>query len=82
MSDVVLDPLRWESVEAGDSARIECWLAAEGDVVHAGQPLGRAALAHERLDIAAPHDGVLEEILVAPGERFAPGSVLARVIDI
>ncbi|MGE5115318.1 MAG: biotin/lipoyl-containing protein [Betaproteobacteria bacterium] len=82
MSDVVLDPLRWESVEAGDRARVECWLAAEGDVVHAGQPLGRAVLAHERLDIPAPHAGVLEEILVPAGESFAPGTALARVIDL
>lgn len=79
MSHIVLDPELWEAVEAGAEACVEQWLAAEGDHVHAGQVLGRAMLLHTLVDIPTPHAGVLEEIVVAAGERFAPGAVLARV---
>ena len=79
MSHIVLDPESWEAVEAGAEACVEQWLAAEGDHVHAGQVLGRARLLHALVDIPTPHAGVLEEIVVAAGERFAPRAVLARV---
>ena len=80
MTDVILDPERWESVEAGDEALLAAWLVAEGDIVHAGQALAQAELVHQRIAVEAPHDGVLEQIVVASGERFAPGDVLARLI--
>jgi len=81
MGNVVLDPELWESVEAGDTAQLEQWLAAEGDRVTAGDAIAIATVVHARIDICAPHDGVLEQIIVAAGERFAPGHVLARVVD-
>ena len=81
MSHIVLDPESWEAVEAGAEACVEQWLAAEGDHVHAGQVLGRARLLHALVDIPTPHAGVLEEIVVAAGERFAPGAVLARPVE-
>ena len=31
MHDVILDPWLCESMEAGDEARVACWLASEGD---------------------------------------------------
>ncbi len=37
MSNLIFDPERWESVEAGDEAPSERWLVTEGDCVHAGQ---------------------------------------------
>ncbi len=80
IGDVVLDPLLWESLEAGDGARVECWLASEGDRVHAGQPIARVRLLHQSLDVVAPHDGVLEAIFVPTGDRFARGAVLAQVV--
>ena len=79
MSNVVLDPELWESVEAGAEAYIEQWLVAEGDHVHAGQVLARARLLHTLVDVPTAHAGVLEEIVVATGEKFPPGAVLARV---
>jgi hypothetical protein len=51
MSQVVLDPVCWESVEAGDSALIDRWLAAEGDQVRAGQVLAKATLVRESVDV-------------------------------
>ena len=80
MADVILDPQRWESVEAGDGARLGSWLVAEGDRVRAGQVLARALLVHQAVDVEAPHAGVVEEIVVAAGERFGPGHVLARLV--
>lgn len=82
MTEVMLDPERWEAVEAGNDALLERWLAAEGDHVHAGQLLAQATLVHERVDVPAPHDGVLEQIVVGAGERFGLGDVLARLITI
>lgn len=55
IGDVVLDPLLWESLEAGDDARVERWLASEGDHVRAGQPIARVRLLHQALELVAPH---------------------------
>ena len=82
MSDVILDPERWESMEAGDDAWVERWLVAEGELVRSSQVLAKATLVHEDVDILAPHEGVLEQIVVVAGERFSRGAVLARVINI
>jgi pyruvate/2-oxoglutarate dehydrogenase complex dihydrolipoamide acyltransferase (E2) component len=80
MADIVLDPALWESVEAGAEAFIEEWLVAEGDHVHPGQKLARANLVHTVVEVPAAHGGVLEEIVVPVGEKFARGAVLARLL--
>ncbi len=80
MVELVLDPQRWECVEAGDEALVDSWLVSEGDHVTTGQLLGRALLVQERVDIMAPHAGCIEEILVPAGERFGPGHALARLV--
>jgi pyruvate dehydrogenase E2 component (dihydrolipoamide acetyltransferase) len=81
VSDVTLDPLRCESIEGGEDAVLDGWLVSEGDHVRAGQVLGRATLLRQPVELHAPHDGVVEQILVGTGERFVPGHVLARVIE-
>ena len=80
MADIVLDPALWESIEAGAEAFIEEWLVAEGDHVHPGQRLARANLVHTMVDVPTAHGGVLEEIVVPVGEKFARGAVLARLL--
>lgn len=80
MVDIVVDPQRWESLEAGDTAMIDQWLVSDGEHVAANQLLARALLVHERVDVTAPHAGCVEEILVPAGERFGPGHVLARLV--
>lgn len=82
MATVALDPDLWESVEAGDTAVLEHWRASEGDRVHSGDVIATARLLGASIDICAPHDGILEEILLPEGERFAPGHPLAHVIDL
>jgi len=81
MTDVVLDPLLVESLQAGTTAFIDQWLVTEGDHVHAGQTLARANLARALVDVPASHAGTVEEILVPVGGQFDRGAVLARLID-
>jgi pyruvate dehydrogenase E2 component (dihydrolipoamide acetyltransferase) len=80
VTDIVLDPLRWESVEAGDAAIVDAWLVSEGDHVRAGQPLARVLLAHECVEVPAPHPGMVEQLVVPAGDRFGAGHVLARLV--
>ena len=80
MSDIILDPLRWELVEAGAQALLDGWLAPEGDHVAAGQVVARALLMHQSVDIEAPHAGMLEQISVAAGERFGRGQILVGLV--
>ncbi len=81
MTDIILDPLLLESVEAGPDARIAQWLVSEGDHVHAGQTLARASLVHVLVDVPAPHAGIVEEITVTVGEKFNRRAVLARLVS-
>jgi biotin carboxyl carrier protein len=80
MAYVVLDPLRWESVEAGGQALLDQWLVSEGDHVKPGQVLAKASLVHEMLDVEAPHAGIVEQIAVSAGEPFGPGYILAQLL--
>lgn len=80
MHDVIFDPRLWASMEAGDEARVVSWLATEGDHVHTGQVIAQVRLLHQTLDVVAAHNGLLEDILVPAGNRFAHGAVLARVV--
>ena len=82
MHDVCLDKRLWEAIEAGQQARVERWLVTEGEHVSAGQVLARVRLLHEQVDLPASHTGVIEAILVAPGEGFGHGAVLARVVPL
>lgn len=80
MTDIAVDPLRWESLEAGDSALLHRWLVSESDHVRAGQPLAEVLLVGETIPVIAPHAGVLEEILMPAGQRFAPRHILGRLV--
>ena len=80
MTDIVLDPMLMESMQAGADATIQEWLVTEGDHVHAGQTLARANLVHSLVDLPALHAGIMEDIVVAAGERFGRGALLARMV--
>jgi len=82
MHAVVLDPRLWESMEAGDQARLDRWVVSEGDHVSAGQLLAQARLLHQTVDITAQHTGVLEQILVGQGEPIGHGAVLALLVPL
>jgi pyruvate/2-oxoglutarate dehydrogenase complex dihydrolipoamide acyltransferase (E2) component len=80
MTDIVLDPLRSEAIEAGDAAVLAAWRVSEGDHVQMGQTLAQVRILGEAIDVPAPHAGLIEQILVPAGERLVPGHVLARLI--
>jgi pyruvate dehydrogenase E2 component (dihydrolipoamide acetyltransferase) len=80
MTDILLDPLRSEAIEAGDRALLSAWRVSEGDHVHAGQILAQVLVLGESVDVFAPHAGIVEEILVPAGDRIPHGHPLARVV--
>lgn len=82
MSDIRLDPLGCEAAEAGMGAVLALWCVGEGERVRAGQPLARLRVQGDMRELAAPHAGVVEQLLVATGDRVRPGQVLARLIDL
>jgi pyruvate/2-oxoglutarate dehydrogenase complex dihydrolipoamide acyltransferase (E2) component len=80
MVDVILETKSWVNAHPGDEeAQVESWLVDEGDHVEAGQLICKASLQEEVIDVAAPQEGVVEQIAVASGERFGPGYILARL---
>ena len=78
--DIVLDPLRWEAIAAGDRACVQQWLVSDNEHVVAGQLLARISVLGETADITAPHAGCIEEILLPVGETFHRGQALARLV--
>jgi biotin carboxyl carrier protein len=80
MSYVVFDPLRGEAIAGGDRVLLAAWKVSEGDHVQAGQTLAEVLVLGERMDVKAPHAGVVEEVLVSAGDLFGPGYPLARLV--
>lgn len=81
MTDIVLDPLLSEAIEAGDHALLAGWRVSEGDHVRMGQTLAQVQIVGQAIDICAPHAGIVEEILVPTGARFASGHTIARLVE-
>jgi pyruvate/2-oxoglutarate dehydrogenase complex dihydrolipoamide acyltransferase (E2) component len=79
MIDVVLDSHAWQDVDAGTEALLDKWLVAAGDRVRAGQPLASIVLVKSTLEVVAPADGRLAEILVPASGTFGAGQPLARL---
>ena len=79
MIDVVLDAAAWKDVEPGTEALLDQWLVSPGEVVSAGQPLASVVLVKATLEVAAPVEGTLVEILVQASDTFGPGAPLARL---
>lgn len=62
-----------------EHAEVLAWHKAVGDAVTAGEPLVDLAADKTDLQIEAPGDGVLAEILAATGDTVALGGVLGRI---
>ena len=77
--DVVLPDTAWEGVDTNVQALVDAWLAAEGSVVEAGQPLVRVVLVKTSIEVEATVSGRLERILVPAGENFGRGQALGRI---
>jgi pyruvate/2-oxoglutarate dehydrogenase complex dihydrolipoamide acyltransferase (E2) component len=75
--EIIMAKEVWADVEPGTEALVEDWLVAEGATVKAGQALANVVVVKSSHEITAPADGVIEKILVAAEDTFAPGAVLA-----
>jgi pyruvate/2-oxoglutarate dehydrogenase complex dihydrolipoamide acyltransferase (E2) component len=78
-TNLTLDAVHWEGVDANAQALLDRWLVQQGDRVEAGQPLVRVVLVKSSIDVAAPEACVVERILVPAGETFGPGQPLASL---
>jgi len=67
--------------EAGEGVEglLEAWLVDEHDRVVAGEPVADAIVVKTSFQIPAPCDGTMARIVVAQGDTFGPGAVLAMV---
>src|ERR1043165_7790052 len=75
MIDVVLPST--ESESTGNT--VGKWFRAVGDPVRKDDPLLEIVTDKVTVEIAAPADGVLAEVLKAEGESVTPGEVVARI---
>lgn len=80
--EIVLAQDVWADVEAGTEALVEDWLVSEGDSVKAGQPIANVVVVKSNHELTAPSDGVIEKILVAAEDTFAPGTALALLREL
>src|SRR3954454_21418887 len=69
-------PKLGESVTEGTVSR---WLKQVGDPVAFDDPLFEVSTDKVDSEIPSPYDGVLLEVLVAPGDTVAVGTPLARI---
>lgn len=77
--DIVLPETAWEGVDPGVQGLVDAWLATEGAMVEAGQPLVRVVLVKSNLEVEATTSGRLEKILLPAGENFSRGQALGRI---
>ena len=78
MSDVIDIVLPADQNE-GTTNTVGRWFKAVGDSVAVNDPILEIATDKVTVEIAAPGDGVLSEILVAEGENVEPGQVVGRL---
>jgi pyruvate/2-oxoglutarate dehydrogenase complex dihydrolipoamide acyltransferase (E2) component len=64
-----------ESVEG----LLETWLVEEHDRVAADQPVADAVVIKTSFQVLAPSAGTIAEIVVAKGDTFPAGAILARL---
>lgn len=75
MTDVLIPPDQAE----GTTSVVAVWFKRVGDPVRANEPLLELSTDKVTVEIAAPADGVLLEIVKAEGEAVQPGEVVGRV---
>ena len=63
----------------GTSATLSRWLVTPGSPVKAGEPLLELETDKVSMEVSAPADGVLETVLVEPGDVVEPEMVLGRL---
>jgi 2-oxoglutarate dehydrogenase E2 component (dihydrolipoamide succinyltransferase) len=64
----------------GTQSVLQTWLKAAGDHVRVNEPLAELETDKVVVEVASPADGILQELLKAPGEEVAPGDLLAQLL--
>jgi len=62
-----------------DAGKVIEWLVKPGDVVHRGDIVAVVDTDKADVDVEIFEDGIVEALLVAPGEKVAVGTPLARI---
>jgi 2-oxoglutarate dehydrogenase E2 component (dihydrolipoamide succinyltransferase) len=65
--------------QEGTKSVLKTWLKKVGDAVRADEPIVELETDKVAVEIAAPGDGVLAEILVEPDAEVEPGTILGRI---
>lgn len=79
MIEINLPTEAWQDVEPGTEALLEEWMVTPGDTVKAGQTVAIVVMVKTSTEVAAPANGVIEEILIAKDDTVAQGKPLARM---
>jgi len=80
MTDITLAADAWQGVDEAVEALVDKWLVQAGDTVRAGQLLANVVLVKASLEITAPADGRIAQILVPAGGTFARGKPIATLV--
>jgi len=67
--------------QEGTKSVLKTWLKRPGDIVRLNDPIAELETDKVAVEIAAPVDGVLSEILVEEGADVEPGALLARIAE-
>ncbi len=78
MTDALVDVIAPVEQE-GTKAAVKTWLKQVGDRVEAGEPLLELETDKVAMEVAAPAEGVLAEILIHDGQDADTGAVLGRL---
>lgn len=65
--------------QEGTVAKIAKWLVAVGDTVKAEQPVAELETDKVAVEVIAPADGVVQELITSVGSEVQPGQVLGRM---
>lgn len=71
--------VRVPAEQEGTKAVVRAWLCKVGDRVRVNDPLVELETDKVAMEVAAPADGVLQEILLGPDSDAGPGDVLGRI---
>jgi pyruvate/2-oxoglutarate dehydrogenase complex dihydrolipoamide acyltransferase (E2) component len=79
MSEIHLPQDAWEDVEPGTEALLEQWLVKPGEGVTAGQTVAVVVMVKTSIEVPAPEDGVLDQVLIEADATVAQGKPLATL---
>jgi 2-oxoglutarate dehydrogenase E2 component (dihydrolipoamide succinyltransferase) len=73
--------IRAPEEQEGTKSVFKAWLKRQGDAVRANEPIAELETDKVAVEIAAPGDGVLAELLVEPDAEIEPGALLGRIAE-